>query len=77
MQAPLTAETLVTEIKDLVILPDVAMRIAKLVDDPAASANDIANRAAASNRQQRGLWTARQDCYRQPRHHRARGTAGT
>lgn len=42
MQAPtLTAETLVTEIKDLVTLPDVAMRIARLVDDPAASANDI------------------------------------
>jgi HD-like signal output (HDOD) protein len=37
----LTAETLVTGIKDLVTLPDVAMRIAKLVDDPAASANDI------------------------------------
>jgi HD-like signal output (HDOD) protein len=36
-----TAEALVTGVKDLVTLPDVAMRIAKMVDDPASSANDI------------------------------------
>jgi HD-like signal output (HDOD) protein len=37
----LTPESLTSGIKDLVTLPDVAMRIARMVDDPKASATDI------------------------------------
>jgi putative nucleotidyltransferase with HDIG domain len=37
----LTAEGLTAGIKDLVTLPDVAMRIARMVDDPNSSATDI------------------------------------
>jgi putative nucleotidyltransferase with HDIG domain len=37
----LTPEKLTGGIKDLVTLPDVAMRIARMVDDPKASATDI------------------------------------
>jgi len=37
----LTPETLTGGIKDLVTLPDVAMRIARMTDDPRASATDI------------------------------------
>ncbi len=37
----LTPEGLVANIKDLVTLPDVGLRIARMVDDPASSANDI------------------------------------
>lgn len=37
----LTPEGLTSGIKDLVTLPDVAMRIARMVDDPKASATDI------------------------------------
>jgi putative nucleotidyltransferase with HDIG domain len=37
----LTPETLTSGIKDLVTLPDVAMRIARMADDPRASAADI------------------------------------
>jgi putative nucleotidyltransferase with HDIG domain len=37
----LTAEGLTAGIKDLVTLPDVAMRIARMVDDPGSSAEDI------------------------------------
>ncbi len=42
MQLPdLTPEKLASGVKDLVTLPDVAMRIARMVDDPKASALDI------------------------------------
>jgi putative nucleotidyltransferase with HDIG domain len=37
----LTPEGLVANIKDLVTLPEVALRIARMVDDPTSSANDI------------------------------------
>lgn len=37
----LTPDSLTLGIKDLVTLPDVAMRIARMVDDPSASASDI------------------------------------
>jgi putative nucleotidyltransferase with HDIG domain len=37
----LTPERLTAGVKDLVTLPDVAMRIARMVDDPKASATDI------------------------------------
>jgi len=37
----LTAEGLTADIKDLVTLPDVAMRIARMVEDPNSSATDI------------------------------------
>ena len=37
----LTPERLASGVKDLVTLPDVAMRIARMVDDPRASATDI------------------------------------
>jgi HD-like signal output (HDOD) protein len=37
----LTPEGLVANIKDLVTLPEVALRIARMVDDPNSSANDI------------------------------------
>jgi HD-like signal output (HDOD) protein len=37
----LTAEELVANIKDLVTLPEVALRIAGMVDDPTSSATDI------------------------------------
>jgi putative nucleotidyltransferase with HDIG domain len=37
----LTPEGLVANIKDLVTLPEVALRIASMVDDPRSSANDI------------------------------------
>jgi HD-like signal output (HDOD) protein len=37
----LTPESLTSGVKDLVTLPDVAMRIARMVDDPKASAADI------------------------------------
>jgi len=37
----LTAEALTAGIKDLVTLPEVAMRIARMVDDPGSSAADI------------------------------------
>lgn len=37
----LTAEGLTSGIKDLVTLPDVAIRIARMVDDPSSSATDI------------------------------------
>jgi HD-like signal output (HDOD) protein len=37
----LTPEGLVANIKDLVTLPEVALRIAKMVDDPTSSATDI------------------------------------
>ncbi len=36
-----TADGLTAGIKDLVTLPDVAMRIARMVDDPSSSASDI------------------------------------
>jgi HD-like signal output (HDOD) protein len=39
--AVLTPDGLSAGIKDLVTLPDVAMRIARMVDDPSASASDI------------------------------------
>jgi HD-like signal output (HDOD) protein len=39
--ADLTPEGLVANIKDLVTLPEVALRIASMVDDPTSSANDI------------------------------------
>jgi putative nucleotidyltransferase with HDIG domain len=39
--ADLTPEGLVTDIKDLATLPEVALRIAKMVDDPTSSATDI------------------------------------
>jgi putative nucleotidyltransferase with HDIG domain len=42
VQTPLlTAQELVTGITDLVTLPDVALRIARMVDDPRSSATDI------------------------------------
>ncbi len=37
----LTPEGLVANIKDLVTLPEVALRIARMVDDPRSSANDV------------------------------------
>ena len=37
----LTPEALVADIKDLVTLPEVALRIARMVDDPDSSAGDI------------------------------------
>src|SRR5271170_2781353 len=40
-QVDLTPEGLVADIKDLATLPEVALRIAKMVDDPASSATDI------------------------------------
>ncbi|HTV95019.1 MAG TPA: HDOD domain-containing protein [Steroidobacteraceae bacterium] len=39
--AEVTPQSLIAGIKDLVTLPDVAMRIARMVDDPRASASDI------------------------------------
>jgi HD-like signal output (HDOD) protein len=37
----LTPQGLVADIKDLVTLPEVALRIARMVDDPSSSSNDI------------------------------------
>lgn len=37
----MTPETLVANIKDLVTLPEVALRISRMVSDPTSSANDI------------------------------------
>jgi HD-like signal output (HDOD) protein len=37
----LSAQGLAAGLKDLVTLPDVAMRIARMVDDPGSSATDI------------------------------------
>jgi HD-like signal output (HDOD) protein len=37
----LTAQGLVADIKDLVTLPEVALRIARMVDDPSSSSTDI------------------------------------
>jgi HD-like signal output (HDOD) protein len=39
--AAVTPETLVANIKDLVTLPEVALRIGRMVDDPTSSATDI------------------------------------
>jgi len=44
----LTPEGLVADIKDLVTLPEVALRIARMVDDPNSSASDI-GRAISSD----------------------------
>jgi HD-like signal output (HDOD) protein len=54
MEVGMTPEGLVATIKDLVTLPEVALRIANMVDDPTSSATDIgreiANDAALTGR---------------------------
>jgi putative nucleotidyltransferase with HDIG domain len=46
MGGAITPESLVAGVKDLVTLPDVALRISRMVDDPGSSAADIAGEIA-------------------------------
>ena len=46
-KAELTAQVLVTNFRDLPTLPEVVLRVARMVDDPNSSASDIGREIAS------------------------------